>query len=123
MANDEAAIREVIERWRQLTQAGDVDGVLQLMTDDAVFLTCGNAPMNKAQFAQNARGMQGARIEPTQDIREVRVSGELAYVWSHIAVAMHFDDGRRTERAGEVLTVFRKTGGRWQLCRDANFLT
>jgi uncharacterized protein (TIGR02246 family) len=124
MPNDEAQIRQVIDRWRQLTQAGDVDGVLDLMTDDAVFLTCGNAPMSKAQFAESSRGMAGrARIEPTQEIREIRVSGELACAWSHIAVAITSGDGRRTERSGHVLTVFRKEAGRWRLCRDANLVT
>ena len=124
MSNDEAQIRRVIDRWRQLTQAGDVDGVLDLMTDDAVFLTCGNAPMSKAQFAEAARGMGGhVRVEPTQEVREIRVSGELAYAWSHIAVTMTSSDGRRTERAGHVLTVFRKEAGRWRLCRDANLMS
>ena len=123
MSQDEADIRNVIDRWRRLTQAGDVDGVLDLMTDDAVFLTCGNAPMSKAQFAASSRDMAGrVRIEPAQEIREIRVSGELACVWSHVAVVMSFDDGRRNERAGHVLTVFRKEQGRWRLCRDANLM-
>jgi len=121
---DEAEIRQLIDHWRELTVAGDVDGVLELMTDDAVFLTCGNAPMDKARFAQATREAVGRmRVEPTQEIREVHVSGDLAYVWSHIAVTMTGPDGRSSKRAGQVLTVFRREGARWRLCRDANLLT
>lgn len=123
MSTDEAQIRALMDRWRELTRAGDVDGVLALMTDDAVFLTCGNAPMDKAQFASNARGMSGrVRIDATQQVREILVSGELAYAWSHIEVTMSFDDGRRTERSGHVSTVFRKVAGQWRLWRDANLV-
>ena len=120
---DEEEIRQLMDRWRRSTEADDLDGVLALMTDDAVFLTCGNPPMDKAQFAQGFRSLAGrVRIEPRQDIREIRVSGQLAYAWSHLSVAMIAEDGHRTERAGHVLTVFRKSDGKWLLCRDANFL-
>ena len=41
MHDDEAAIRELVSTWMAATKAGDAATVLDLMTDDAVFLVAG----------------------------------------------------------------------------------
>ncbi len=63
-------------------------------------------------------------METEQEIKDIQVSGDLAYTWSHISVAMTSPEtGVRTERAGHVLTVFRKSpSGAWLLARDANLM-
>lgn len=38
MSEDEKAIRALIERWMSATETGDLNTVLDLMTDDVVFL-------------------------------------------------------------------------------------
>jgi uncharacterized protein (TIGR02246 family) len=121
----EVQIRQVIQRWHQATAAGDLKTVLTLMTDDVVFLTAGQPPMNKDAFAAAFRKFSGrARIESTQDIKEIHASGDLAYCWSHISVVMtSLETGVRNRRAGHVLSVFRKQPGHgWLLARDANLL-
>jgi len=114
---DEKEIRDVIARWHRATPAGDLDTILTLMTDDALFLRGGQKPMTRAEFAKSFRAMP-ADIQSRQDIKEIGVSGDLAYCYSHITVAM---GGKR--RDGPVLTVFRKIGGQWLLSRDANMLS
>ena len=44
MNHDEQQIRKLMDEWRRRTLEGDIEGVLALMTDDAVFLTPGNPP-------------------------------------------------------------------------------
>jgi uncharacterized protein (TIGR02246 family) len=125
METDEQQIRALMAEWRRRTAAGDVEGVLALMTDDAVFLTPGNPPMTKADFAAGFRSFAGkVEIESTQDVKDLQVSGDLAYSWSHLSVAMtNLETSGRTERVGHVLTVFRKTpAGEWLLARDANLM-
>jgi uncharacterized protein (TIGR02246 family) len=125
MNEDERRIRTLMDEWRRCTLEGDLDGVLALMTDDAVFLTAGNPPMSKSDFAAASRGFAGKfRIESTQEIQDLHASGDLAYAWSHITVVMTAEEtGARTERAGHTLTVFRKTSeGEWLLARDANLI-
>jgi uncharacterized protein (TIGR02246 family) len=125
METDEQQIRELMAEWHRRTAAGDVEGVLALMTDDAVFLTSGNPPMTKAGFAAGFKTFAGkVRFEATQDIKDLQVSGDLAYSWSHLSVTMtSLETGGRTERVGHVLTVFRKTPtGEWLLARDANLV-
>ena len=113
---DERQIRDVIDRWQKATRAGDLPSVLALMADDAVFLTPGSPPMTKDAFASAFRKI----TEPiNQEIKEIRVSGDIAYCWSNLSLTI---DGKT--RAGHILTVFRKgEGGSWVLSRDANLLT
>jgi uncharacterized protein (TIGR02246 family) len=51
MTEDERQVRALVERWHEASRTGDVDAVLDLMTDDVVFLTAGRPPMSKADFA------------------------------------------------------------------------
>jgi uncharacterized protein (TIGR02246 family) len=125
MESDEQQIRGLIDKWHRATAAGDLETVLSLMADDAIFLTAGQPPMNKQAFAAAFKGFSGrVRIESKSDLKEVYAVGDLAYCWSHISVAMTTLDTReKKERAGYTLTVFRKSpNGSWDLSRDANLL-
>lgn len=126
MTSDEAQIRTLVDIWQAATQAGDVDTVLGLMTDDAVFLVPGRPPMDKAEFAKLSRVPPGAprpKFESASEIMEVQVSGDLAYLWSRLSVrATAPDADPPIERAGHTLTIFRRVDGEWRLARDANLL-
>lgn len=126
MDTDEQQIRQLIDRWHRATAAGDLRTVLTLMTDDVVFFTAGQAPMNKEAFAAAFRQFAGrVRIESAQDIKEIRTSGDLAYCWSQISVVMtSIESATQNRRAGHVLSIFRRSpSGEWLLARDANLIT
>jgi uncharacterized protein (TIGR02246 family) len=126
MASDEEQIRELVARWMAASEAGDVNTVLGLMTDDVVFLLPGRAPMRKPEFAAAARaqGAPGApRVQGRSEIQEILVAGEWAFMWTRLRVSVTPRDGSPAmERAGHTLTVLRKQEGRWLLARDANLL-
>jgi uncharacterized protein (TIGR02246 family) len=126
MTDDEAQIRDLVARWQSATSAGDTATVLDLMTDDVVFLGPGRPPMNKEEFsAQSERpaDIPLPEIEFTQRIHEVHVAGDIAYMWSELAVSiLPAGAPRPVERQGHTLTVFRKQSGTWKLARDANLL-
>ncbi|HSC87066.1 MAG TPA: SgcJ/EcaC family oxidoreductase [Polyangiaceae bacterium] len=126
MQTDEQEIRALVVAWMAATKSRDVEKVLGLMTEDAVFLVPGKPPMRKADFAAAARA-QASGDAPTfdgsSDIQEVQVSGDWAFMWSKLTVvATPPGDGAPTVRSGHTLTVFRRQGGRWLLARDANLL-
>lgn len=126
MPSDEDQIRALVDTWQAATRAGDVDIVLGLMTDDAIFLVPGRPPMGKAEFAELSRVPPGAprpTFESTSEIMEITVSGDMAYLWSRLSVTVT-PPGRNEpiERDGHTLTVFRHVDGRWLLARDANLL-
>lgn len=125
MNTDELQIRELVATWMAATRDGDVEKVLSLMTEDAVFLVEGQPPFGKQKFAESMRapiGKPRARIEGESEIQEVQISGALAFAWARLRVDVTPPQGATIRRAGHTLTVFRKTGGRWRLARDANLL-
>jgi uncharacterized protein (TIGR02246 family) len=125
-ANDEQALRDVVATWHRATAAGDVDAVLALMTDDAVFLGAGRPPMvGRDAFGAALRALLATqRIASTGDVREAVVDGDLGYCWTHLTVeTSQADGGGRSVRSGHTLSVFRRgADGRWRLARDANLL-
>ncbi|HUQ53794.1 MAG TPA: SgcJ/EcaC family oxidoreductase [Gammaproteobacteria bacterium] len=61
MSADERAIRALVATWLAATKRGDTDAVLELMTDDALFLVAARPPMNKAAFAAASHPPRGPR--------------------------------------------------------------
>jgi uncharacterized protein (TIGR02246 family) len=126
MNTDEHAIRDLVARWHSATAAGDVDTVLGLMTDDVVFLVAGRPPMRGRDAFE--RGLSGLlaqhRIESSGEIKEIGISGSLAYCWSELSVRVTpISGGNATTRAGDALSILRKQAdGSWRVARDANLL-
>ena len=123
MTDDEPAIRDLIATWMAASQAGDVDTVLGLMTDDVIFMTAGREPFGKEAFAAASEGMTGMRMEGTSEIRELKVLDGWAYLRNHIDVTITAPGGQPIRRAGYTLTILRKDDGRWRIARDANLST
>jgi uncharacterized protein (TIGR02246 family) len=123
MTDDERAIRELVATWMSASRDGDIDTVLGLMTDDVVFMVPGREPFGKEAFAATSTGMQGARIEGTSDIRELKILGDWAYLRNYLQITVTPPDGQPVKRAGYTLTILRKLpDGTWRLARDANLL-
>ncbi|MBO9516366.1 MAG: SgcJ/EcaC family oxidoreductase [Variovorax sp.] len=125
-AGDEAQIRALVATWMAATKAGDVAAVMDLMTDDVVFLVPGRPPMRKADFEAGLRAQAGGSapsFDGRSDIQEVQVAGDWAFLWSRLEVVATPPGGApRMRREGHTLTVLRRVGGRWKLARDANLL-
>ena len=124
---DEQAIRTLIADWHRFTAAGDLANVLPLMSEDVVFLTAGQPPLQgRETFAQMSAGMSGrVRIASTYEIEELRVAGALAFTRTFSSVTSTPIDGSTpTHRSGRTLSIYEKqSDGAWVLIRDANLLT
>ena len=124
MTEDERAIRNLVDTWMFATQKGDLETVLNLMSDDVVFMVPGQKPFGKEAFAAASHALQNVRIEGRSDIEELRVLGDWAYLRNHIELTMTPAGGSPVRRAGYTLTILRKQeNGRWVLARDANLVT
>ncbi len=126
MKTDEDQIRDLVSDWMAASKAGDVRTVLELLTEDAVFLLPGRAPMRKDEFASALRAQAGQaapKIDGQSDIQEIKVLGDWAFMWTRLKVTATPPDGSPPlEREGHSLTILRKDQGRWRLARDANLL-
>jgi uncharacterized protein (TIGR02246 family) len=125
MPSDKQAIRELIETWMRATAEGDLPQLLKLMADDVVFLTPGQPPLRKDDFARGFQAMKDQfSIESSSEVQELYVAGDLAYCWNRLDVTITpKDKGEVRRRQGYVLTILRKIpSGAWVLSRDANML-
>ena len=121
--NDEQAIRQVVHDWLDATKRGDLEAVLNLMSDDVLFMVPGKDPFGKETFADNSGGMRDYRVEGTGDIQEIKVLGDWAWMHNYLKVTITAPDGNVMNKSGHVLSILRKNSdGRWQLTRDANLL-
>ena len=124
MSPNERAIRELVDTWMKASRAGDTDRVLDLMSEDAIFMVPGREPFGKPTFAANSRSMDGVKLEGSADIRELEVLGGWAYLRNFIEITITPPGGTPVRRSGFTLTIFRKEpDGRWVLARDANLVS
>ena len=127
MLSDEQQIRQLVATWMAATKAGNIDRVLDLMTDDVVFLVTGHPPMNgKQAYAAATRGQPEKgrpQFDGKSEIQEISVLGEWAYMWTRLTVVVTPPGGApTTTRAGHTLSILKKQNGKWLLARDANML-
>jgi uncharacterized protein (TIGR02246 family) len=123
MTDDEAAIRQFVEDWFAASRSGDVEAILNLMDEDAVFLSPGGEPFGAEAFRAAAAQMKAMKIDMASDIQEIKVLGDWAYFRNRLELVVTPPGGKPVRRAGHTLTILRKTeDGRWVLARDANML-
>ena len=124
MQRDEDEIRELVARWMKATKEGDSGTVLGLMADDCIFIVPGQPPFGKEAFAAAAGSQDAASmdIDGESVVLEITVTGDWAFMLSHLTVKVKTEESPEMVRAGHTLTVLTKRDGRWLLYRDANLL-
>jgi uncharacterized protein (TIGR02246 family) len=126
MGSDERAIRELHSIWIDAVNAGNLDRLFTLMTDDVVFLNPGRAPVGRTGFSPGfSAAHEQARIRCISELEEVVVGGEIAYTLSRDSLSViPRAGGDAMQLAGHRITVYRKQpDGRWLLARDAHTLS
>ena len=124
MSDDEQAIRQVVQSWMDATRRGDIETVLELMTEDVLFITPGREPFGKQEFREQSAGLAGVKFDGRAEIRELQVIGDQAWIRNHIELTMTPTEGEPTRRSGYTLTILRKDAdGRWRVFRDANLVS
>jgi len=123
---EERAIREVHGSWVDAVNDGDLVRLLSLMTDDAVFLSPGQAPFGRHEFPAGFTGAhQQFRVRCISELEGIAVVGEVAYTQCRDSLSLvPRTGGEATKLAGHRLTIYRKQpDGRWLLARDAHTLS
>ena len=124
MSEDERVIRELVDSWMDASRRGDTATVLDLMTDDVLFMTPSREPFGKDAFRESSEAMRDVRIEGRAEIQEIEVLGDRAWIRNHIDLTLTPAEGEPLKRSGYTLTILRKgDDGRWRLFRDANLVS
>jgi len=122
---DEQQIRAVIDTWAKATAKGDLNVLLNLMTEDVTFLIPGKPPMHRADFVSAFQSMiHSVHVTSHSTVQEITVKDDLALCWNYLDVdVVPILSGSTTKRAGHTLTVFRRgADGQWRVWRDANLV-
>lgn len=125
MTSDEDALRALHAAWIDAVNARDLDRLLGWMTDDAVFLGPGQAPLDRAAFqAGFLAGHAQSLIHCVSTLQEVVVVGDIAHARSRDTLSVTPRAGGDTlALAGHRLTVYRRQpDGCWRMARDAHTL-
>ena len=126
MTNDEQEIRRLVATWMAATKSGDVKAILELMSDDVVFLVAGQPPMiGKPAFAAAAKAQasHGPQFDGRSEIEEIKLFGDWAFMRTNLTVTITPPGGAAPmTRAGHTLSILKKQNGKWLLARDANLL-
>lgn len=124
MTEDQRAVRDLVDEWMSASKAGELATILDLMTDDVLFMTPGREPFGKAEFRAAFEAMKDAKIDGGASIQEIQVAGTWAWARGHIELTVTAEAGIAHHRSGYTLTIFRKgQDGRWRLYRDANLVS
>ena len=123
MTDDARQIRELIDSWIAASNAGDVPALMDMMTDDVVFMTPGRPPFGKAEFAADSERVKGAAIDAHAEVQEIDVFGPRAYIRNHVRVELSAPGQPARRMSGYAMSVLRKEAdGRWRIARDANLV-
>ena len=124
ITDDERAIRDVVEKWMTASKAGDTATVLDLMTDDVIFMTPGREPFGKDAFRASSEGLRDVVIDGRAETLEVEVLGDTAWIRNRLEMRMTRPGEPSQERSGYTLTILKRSDdGKWRLFRDANLVT
>jgi uncharacterized protein (TIGR02246 family) len=123
MTDDASRIRELVDSWIAASNAGDLPALMDMMTDDVLFMTPGRPPFGKAEFASNSERMKNVAIDARAEVLEIEVFGPRAFIRNHVQVELTFPDQASRRMSGYAMSVLRKDGdGRWRIARDANLV-
>jgi uncharacterized protein (TIGR02246 family) len=125
MSSDQQQVRELHSTWIDAVNAANLDCLLSLMTDDAVFLNPGRAPLDGAGFSANfSSAHRKVGIRCSSELEEVVIAGGVAYTRSRDTLSVTpRDGGAAMQLSGHRMTVYRRRAGHWLLARDAHTLT
>jgi uncharacterized protein (TIGR02246 family) len=125
---DERAIRKLFAEWGDAVAARDVEQLLTLITEDAVFLAPGQEPI-RGKVAVEALYRQVLslyRFEQNWVFEEIQVLGDWAYCWGRDSVTMTpLGSAEAAVRAsGMGLSILRRQpNGSWAVARGINNMT
>jgi uncharacterized protein (TIGR02246 family) len=121
--DDERQIRQLIEAWIAASNARNLPALMDMMTDDVVFMTPGRAPFGKAEFAADSQRMKGVAINARVEVQEIEVFGPRATIRNHIQVELTSPGETPKRMSGYAMSILRKeANGRWRIARDANLV-
>ena len=124
MNGDEIAIRQLVDTWMSASKHADVETLMDLMTNDVLFIVPGREPFGKAEFRAASEAMRHVALDGRAEICELHIFEQWAWLRNHIEIEISEPGSAPMRRRGFTLTILRKEAdGRWRVSRDANLVS
>ena len=125
MTTDERAIRNLTRDFVAAVRAKNLEAILDMITDDAIFLLPGSPEVRgKQAIAEMYRGFFARfdAVEQTATLEEVKVSGDWAFGWGADEILATPAAGGPTMRTrGKNMIILRRgPDGAWRFARGIN---
>ena len=122
------AILMLLGKWREARRAKDIDAILELVTDDVVFLPSSLPPTEgKGAVEEMYRTFfpRYREIRHEAIIEEVWVEGDWAFLWGTDELCLMPESGEtETNLKGKGLSILkRQSDGSWRFWRGINNMT
>ena len=118
---DADAIRALNAAFADALNAGDVDALATLVTEDIVMMPPGAPPVAGVEALRSTFGsmFESISLEETWTSREIHIDGDLAYDWSGytVTISVEGQDEPRTERGQNLFVAVRQADGTWKYSR------
>jgi uncharacterized protein (TIGR02246 family) len=114
----EAEKKEILRNIEELESAEnrkDLEGILELMTDDLLFISRSGRYEGKKEFRELLERLFQAYISSKHEPLRVEVSpsGDMAWLHGYDITRRESDEGI-FETSGDYLVTFRKVKGKWK---------
>lgn len=123
MIEDEIAIRTLYAASESALSDGNIDGVLELYSEDAIQLPPDAAPIVglKEIRRQLVEELKRVSVDTSILVEEVEAGSEIAFARGRYEMIVHPKDGsRETEASGSWLDILkRQPNGSWRIRRSA----
>jgi ketosteroid isomerase-like protein len=115
-------IQQLADKMNTLVTAGDIPGILRILTDDVIFLPPNDTPkVGKEQYHAWVQQFQDRfAVKPTTVSREVQIAGDWAYEWGLVqeTYTPRQGGGPTINFDGKFLRTFqRQSDGSWKIAR------
>jgi uncharacterized protein (TIGR02246 family) len=122
---DDQQIRDLHAAWGAASRARDVGRILELVTDDCVFMAPGAPPILgkegvRAVYAQMFDRYGTAAIEQESVIEEIVVAGSWAFWRGTDSITIAPKDTASIRASGYGMGIVRKEDGAWRFARGIN---
>jgi uncharacterized protein (TIGR02246 family) len=129
MADDEAQIRQLIDRWATAVHAGDLDTVLDAHADDIVMFDV-PPPHDGVRGIDSYRAtwppfFDWQRQEGSFEITELDVTAgdDVAFAWALLRCGTAEEFAREPDRRLRLTIGLRKSGDRWIVTHEHHSYT
>jgi uncharacterized protein (TIGR02246 family) len=128
MTPDEQAIRALHRAWGEASHARDLTRILELVTEDCVFLMPGAPPIEgkaavRALYQQMFAQWSESEIRQDSRIDEIGVAGDWAYWRGTDAITITPPGATPLRASGFGMGILRREPDGWRFARGINNMT